>query len=114
MGTRHWPDDADDAVERLEKEVDRLIDENAELRGRISMLELVERGLTEQNRQLMDPIVRAKMLEPAPPIYMQAGYSSVLATQINDIIYAAGAPVGSENYFKIRTLCCNVMKGNKQ
>jgi hypothetical protein len=57
-------------IASLRGQVDRLVQDNAELRGRISMLELVERGLTEQNQQLMDPIVRAKMLEPPPPIHV--------------------------------------------
>lgn len=29
-----------------------------------------------------------------------------LIKEINDTIFAAGAPLGSERYFKIRSLCC--------
>lgn len=30
--------------------------------------------------------------------------------KINDIIFAVGAPLGTENYFEIRTLCCDINK----
>ncbi len=29
--------------------------------------------------------------------------------EINNIIYAAGAPLGSSNYFAIRTICCTAL-----
>lgn len=31
----------------------------------------------------------------------------VLAQKINDLLYAVGAPLGSETYFAIRKLCCD-------
>ena len=33
---------------------------------------------------------------------------------INNTIYAAGAPLGSANYFLIRELCCDAINGEKQ
>lgn len=37
-----------------------------------------------------------------------------LATKVNDLLFAQGAPLGSEAYFAIRTLCTDLMKSVEQ
>ena len=34
--------------------------------------------------------------------------------KINTTIFGIGAPLGSDEYFKIRTLCCDELKKNRQ
>ncbi len=79
--------------DRLTKQRDDLQRENR----------IIREQHAEVVKQLTDPIVRAKMLEPAPPIYLHTDYDQVKKQRdelvaalklANEIIYGKGTHMG--------------------
>lgn len=62
--------------------------ERQQIDRRMRALEIEVEQLREVNRQMMDPIIRAKMLEPMPPMLMEvpAGFAMVKRTTLATIL----------------------------
>lgn len=64
-------------------------------------------------RDVLDILNSALKEHEAQAVDVPNTYAEKALAAINTTIYAAGAPLGSSNYFLIREICCNVLHGQK-
>lgn len=64
MGTRHWPEDADEFVEQLENEITQLASENESLQARVKRTEAENAELSDWINMLESTCTCSVLVEP--------------------------------------------------